>query len=86
MPLTAPVVDSGLPELSTSWNEPWSTRPPLCDAAVALTGVSVTWPTYAPEGMPLPETERPSSVTTIELSAIVVAADGALAPASARVA
>ena len=62
-------------------NEPVSTLP-LGD--VAVTGVSVTLPTNAPAGMPLPLAERPASVATIELSAIVELPASAFAPASVR--
>jgi len=82
--LTTPVVWSGLPEASTSSNEPVSASPPLCDGAVAVVGVSVTEPTKAPAGIPVPVTERPSSVITAELSAMVELPVGAVAPLSFR--
>ena len=83
-PLTAPVVCSGWPVASTRVNDPVTAGPPLWIGAVAVTGVSVTVPTNAPAGMPVPVTDRPSSVATIALSVIVAAPAAAVAPASVR--
>src|SRR6266568_3742839 len=71
IPLTAPVVASGCPAESTRVNDPVSTKPPLWLGAVAGTKLSVTGPTKAPAGMPVPVTGRPLSVATTALSAIV---------------
>ena len=84
IPLTAAVVGSGFPLASTSTNEPVCEKPPLPDGSVAVTGVSVTVPTNAPAGMPVPVTLLPSSVRLIELSSIVVASIAAVAPLSVR--
>src|SRR5690348_1079202 len=83
-PLTGPVVVSGAPRESAGVNEPVSASPPLWDGAVAVAGVSVTVPTNAPAGMPLPVTGRPSSVMTAELSVMVETPEAAVAPASVR--
>ncbi|HEY6428581.1 MAG TPA: hypothetical protein VIX84_15270, partial [Acidimicrobiales bacterium] len=61
-----------------------STVPLLCEAAVAVVGVSVTGPTNAPEGIPVPVTERLSSVMTAELSAITDVPAAAVAWLSVR--
>src|SRR6266568_135015 len=79
IPLTAPVVASGCPAESTRVNDPVSTKPPLWLGAVAGTKLSVTGPTKAPAGMPVPVTGRPLSVATTALSAVderVVAGTG----------
>lgn len=83
-PLTAPVVASGAPFAPTSRNDPVSASPPLCEGTSGVFGVSVTAPTNAPAGMPVPATDRPASVATTELSAIVELPDAAFAPASVR--
>lgn len=49
-----------------------------------MTGVSVTLPTKAPAGMPVPDTDRPSSVLTAGLSVITETPAPACAPASVR--
>src|ERR1700760_3755002 len=83
-PLTAAVVGIGRPEELTSTNDPVSARPPLWFGTVAVAGVSVTLPTRAPAGIPVPVTVRPTSVETAALSAITVSPAAAVAPASAR--
>src|SRR5215470_13823977 len=83
-PITGPVVLSGSPDASTSRNDPVSTEPPLWAGAVAVAGVSVTRPTKAPAGMPVPVTDLPLSVTTAALSAIFELPAAAVAPASVR--
>src|SRR5580692_3474294 len=83
-PATGPVVLSGWPEESTRVNDPVSTKPPFWLGCVAVTGVSVTWPTNAPAGIPAPVTDRPVSVATALLSAMVEVPAAAVAPASAR--
>src|SRR6185437_15078040 len=72
-PDTAAVVFSRWwPEESTRTNDPVSTRPPLWLGWVAVTG------------MPVPVTDRPTSVATALLSAMVDVPADAVAPASVR--
>ena len=81
-PLTAAVVVSTAPVESTLVNRPVSAGPPA-----GMSGeldASVTWLTKAPAGMPVPVTERPASVATIESSRIVDTPDAAVAPLSVR--
>ena len=65
-------------------NDPVSARPPFWLGCVGVAGVSVTGPTKAPAGIPVPVTDRPTSVDTALLSAIVEVPAGAVAPASVR--
>src|SRR5215471_3640049 len=62
--------------------------PPVAASAASnsgsVAGVSVTLPTKAPAAIPVPDTDRPSSVITAELSVITEAPAPAVAPASVR--
>ncbi len=62
-PLTAAVVSSACPPESTSGKNPVTAE---SVALAAVVGSSLAVPTKAPGGIPVPATERPASVATIE--------------------
>ena len=82
MPLTGPVGLRGLPSCATSWNDPTVAAPVL---TVGNCGpVSVTAPTNALGGMPVPVTPRPVSSATMALSEMMLEDAAPVAPLSVR--
>src|ERR1700687_3982203 len=54
-----------------------SSLPPAPFGEVGVLGLLKTWPTKAPAGMPVPVTERPTSVAMADRAVISVAPDAA---------
>jgi hypothetical protein len=63
---------------------PVSPPPPFWPGAVAVTGVPVTGPAWAPAGMPVPVVLCPVPVAVVELPVIMVEPAAAVAPAPVR--